>query len=92
MLKKLSGKILFPLFFGLLATCAYAGETVGAVSLTANETGTQLKLAISGPVKYSLSTLHNPERLVIDLRDTRLRAKLANVSLTGSPVIRLRSG
>ncbi|HEY3698902.1 MAG TPA: N-acetylmuramoyl-L-alanine amidase, partial [Spongiibacteraceae bacterium] len=47
---------------------------------------------ISGPVKYSLSTLHNPERLVIDLRDTRLRAKLANVSLTGSPVIRLRSG
>lgn len=92
MLKKLSGKILFLLLSGLPAIYAYAGATVSAISLTASETGLQLKLAVSGPIKYSFSTLHNPERLVIDLRDTRLQAKLADIPLAGLPVTRLRSG
>lgn len=86
-------------FFGciLIAGCALAGsshaaEVIRAVQLDAGAQQSRLTLDLSGPVKYTISTLSNPERLVIDLRDVTLRAKLADVALAGTPIKRIRSG
>lgn len=76
----------------VLANLGHAAETIKAVQLDASSKPARLTLDLSGPVKYTTSTFSNPERLVIDLRDTQLRAKLADVALAGSPVRRMRSG
>ncbi|MDB6063709.1 MAG: N-acetylmuramoyl-L-alanine amidase [Verrucomicrobiaceae bacterium] len=76
----------------LLANGARAAETIKAVKLDGSSQSARLTLNLSGPVKYTISTMSNPERLVIDLRDTQMRAKLADVALAGSPVKRIRSG
>jgi N-acetylmuramoyl-L-alanine amidase len=75
-----------------LASNSHAAEVIRAVQFDTAAQQSRLTLDLSGPVKYTFSTLSNPERLVIDLRDTTLRANLANVALAGSPVKRLRSG
>ena len=82
----------FALISTLLAASPHAAETLSGIELTADGNGTQLKLALSAPAKFFVNTLHNPERVVIDLLDTQLRAKLADISLAGTPVARLRSG
>jgi N-acetylmuramoyl-L-alanine amidase len=76
----------------LLAGKTHAAETIRAVHLDSAVQPVRLVLDLSGPVKYTTSTLTKPERLVIDLRDTQLRANLADVALAGTPVKRLRSG
>jgi N-acetylmuramoyl-L-alanine amidase len=83
--------------FVLVAGCLLAGtgraaESIKAIQLDTSARPTRFTLRLSGPVKYTTSTLSNPERLVIDLRDTTLRAKLADVSLAGSSIKRIRSG
>lgn len=75
-----------------LAGDVVAAESIRAVRLDGNAQPARLTLDLSGPVKYTTFTISNPERLVIDLRDTRLRAKLADVTLAGTPVKRMRSG
>ena len=53
---------------------------------------TRVVLDLSGPVEHKIMTLENPERLVIDIKKTTLKAKLSGVDLQGSPVKRMRSG
>ncbi len=86
------------LFIAILATwmlpvvCAHAGERLNGIALVKTDQGLRVTLALSAPVKYYTSTLHKPERLVIDLLDTRLHARIASVPLANTPVKRLRSG
>jgi N-acetylmuramoyl-L-alanine amidase len=53
--------------------------------------GTVLTLALSAPVAAHIFSLHSPERLVIDLADTR-RITALPVPPAGAAVLRIRSG
>jgi N-acetylmuramoyl-L-alanine amidase len=61
------------------------------VSVERQAQDTVLTLALSGPVAARLFGLHSPERLVIDLPDTRRRAALP-APPAGAAVLRLRAG
>ena len=71
---------------------AHAGESLTGVALVNGDDGLRVTLALSAPVKYYITTLHNPERMVIDLIDTRLHTRIASIPLANTPVKKLRSG
>ncbi|MFT3931960.1 MAG: N-acetylmuramoyl-L-alanine amidase [Spongiibacteraceae bacterium] len=73
-------------------TSAHAGESLTGVALVNGDDGFRVTLALSAPVKYYVSSLHNPERLVVDLLDTRLHTPIASIPLANTPVKKLRSG
>lgn len=52
---------------------------------------TRLVFDLSAPVKHKLFTLSKPERVVIDLTDTRLRTDLNQLELDNSPIKTVRS-
>ncbi|HID48668.1 MAG TPA: AMIN domain-containing protein, partial [Chromatiales bacterium] len=51
---------------------------------------TRLVFDLSGPVDHTLFTLKAPDRIVIDLKDTRFRGKLPRLDYTGSWITRIR--
>jgi N-acetylmuramoyl-L-alanine amidase len=69
---------------------AWAAEVVSEVRTSQEAGSTWLAIELSKPVKYTYTTLSGPDRLVIDLRDTRLKADLGAAS--GGVVQRVRSG
>lgn len=79
----------------LLATLGQAGAAqpeVRGVRLWAAPDNTRVVLDVSGPVEHSLFALHGPDRLVVDLKHTRLDPA-ATRGVTASGVVeRLRSG
>ena len=82
MLKQL--RRLFVTFFVvclLPMAAAWAGESLTGVAVVKGDDGVRITLALSAPVKYYVTTLPNPDRVVVDLVDTRLRAALDSVPL-----------
>lgn len=53
---------------------------------------TRVVLDLSGPVEHKIMMLSKPDRLVVDIKKTTLKAKLAGIDLQGSPVKKMRSG
>ena len=53
---------------------------------------TRIVFDLTAPVSHKLIQLQEPDRIVVDLSDTRLRAKLDEIPLENTPVLRLRSG
>ncbi|WP_207062529.1 N-acetylmuramoyl-L-alanine amidase [Motiliproteus sp. SC1-56] len=53
---------------------------------------TRLVFDLSGPANHRLFTLSNPDRIVIDIADSRLKASLASLDLKGTPIKDIRSG
>jgi len=53
---------------------------------------TRIVFDLTGPAEHSLVVLSDPSRIVLDLRDTRLRADLAHLKLDNTPVASVRSG
>lgn len=51
---------------------------------------TRLVFDLSGPVEHTLFTLDNPDRVVIDVTDTRFRADLTSLNLTETPIKDIR--
>ncbi|UTW11772.1 N-acetylmuramoyl-L-alanine amidase [Marinobacterium rhizophilum] len=51
---------------------------------------TRLVFDLSGPVKHKVFSLDNPDRLVVDMADSRLQASLDRLGLEESPVSKLR--
>lgn len=52
---------------------------------------TRVVLDLTKGVEHKVIALSNPDRIVIDIKDTRLKHKLSSVDLQHSPVKRLRS-
>ncbi|WP_067865930.1 N-acetylmuramoyl-L-alanine amidase [Neptuniibacter marinus] len=52
----------------------------------------RLVFDLSGPAVHKVFTLNNPERIVLDIEDTKLTANLERLGLEKSPVERIRSG
>jgi len=72
----------------LVAPAAQAGtHQIRDVRLWTAPDHTRLVFDLDGPVKYQLFSLHHPERIVIDMKRTHLRASLKRLRLP-DPVIR----
>lgn len=77
---------------GLLgASPAWAVE-VHDVRLWRAPDHTRIVFDLSGPAQHSLIVLSDPSRIVLDVRDAKLRADLAKLQLDNTPVASVRSG
>src|SRR5699024_7637991 len=70
---------------------AQAGTQVEGVRIWPAPDHTRLVLDTEGEVEHKMFALSNPSRLVIDLKDTRLKTDFSKIDLSGSPVQRIRS-
>lgn len=78
---------------GLFLTAASArAADVQEVRLWRAPDHTRIVFDLSAPADHDMLVLSNPERIVIDLEDTRLLADLARLELGNTPVARVRSG
>lgn len=76
----------------LPAAIAHAGESLSGVAIVKGDDGFRVTLALSAPVKYYVTTLQKPDRMVVDLIDTQLHTPLTSVATANTPVKKLRSG
>jgi N-acetylmuramoyl-L-alanine amidase len=77
--------------------CLAAGSAVAAEKLQNARVSTDLErtrvvLDLTDKVRYSTQTLANPDRLVVDLRDTRNAANLKALPLRDTPIRAVRAG
>ncbi|WP_417534040.1 N-acetylmuramoyl-L-alanine amidase [Marinobacterium stanieri] len=63
-----------------------AGQEVRNVRAWLAPDNTRLVFDLSGPVEHKLFTLNGPDRVVIDIDDTRLKASLKGLGLEKSPI------
>ncbi len=75
----------------LAALPVLAGTQVEGVRIWPAPDHTRLVLDTKDKVDHNMFALSNPSRLVIDLKNTRLRADFDKLDLSGSPVRRIRS-
>lgn len=75
----------------LLLWWGLAPAAVTVDGCRASGDGGAVELALSGEAKYSHFTLANPPRVVIDLRETRLAARLPRDGVAGTAVTGVRS-
>ncbi len=75
----------------LLSDMVRAAADIKGVRLWRAPDHTRLVLDLSGGVQHKLFTLNNPDRLVIDISDTRLQASLTGLPLADTPIQRIRS-
>jgi len=75
----------------MLANAAVALTTIDSVRVWRAPDHTRLVLDLSGPVEHKLFMLSNPSRLVVDLEDVKLSARLSDAALKGTPIKALRS-
>lgn len=70
---------------------AFAKEDVVDVRVWPSPDKTRVVLDMSGKAKYTHFTLKNPERLVIDLKNTKLSKDLSSISLESGLIKKIRS-
>ncbi|RLA31873.1 MAG: N-acetylmuramoyl-L-alanine amidase [Gammaproteobacteria bacterium] len=75
----------------LAAPLAYAGSTVQNVRIWSEDDRTRIVLDLSQPAQHSIFTLRGPDRLVVDLKDSRLADALKNLP-TGGSISSIRTG
>jgi N-acetylmuramoyl-L-alanine amidase len=75
----------------LAASSALAGATVENVRIWSENNKTRVVLDLSRPVQHSIFTLRGPDRLVIDLKDSRLARSLASMPQGAGAVKAIRS-
>lgn len=67
------------------------GRVLGA-RLWQGPEGTRLVFDVSRELNHNVFTLQNPDRVVIDLKDTRLATELNHVNVGGSAIKAIRAG
>ncbi|MDZ7782988.1 MAG: AMIN domain-containing protein [Halioglobus sp.] len=77
---------------GLCLAASARATDVQEVRLWRAPDHTRIVFDLSAPAKHEMLVLSSPERIVIDLEDTRLLADLARLELGNTPVARVRSG
>ena len=77
---------------GVLLSVSTVSADVDAVRLWRAPDHTRVVLDLSGASEFSTLSLENPERFVVDLSQSRLRASLTALPLEGTPISRVRSG
>jgi type IV pilus assembly protein PilQ len=78
---------------GLAPSATVASSELRHVSVASDGSGRPIvTLSGSGPLKYTTQELVNPQRLVIDLKDTVSRLDRSQVAVDNSGVVRVRAG
>ena len=91
-MKRIFSSVFFATFiFALLPNTALATD-VKDVRLWDAPDHTRVVFDLSRSVNYEVFRLHQPERVVIDLKRARMLRKPANLALSNSLVLALRSG
>ncbi|MEJ2651174.1 MAG: N-acetylmuramoyl-L-alanine amidase [Gammaproteobacteria bacterium] len=85
-------KRIVALLLVMLSVPALASVKVREVHYTVAPETSRLVLNLSKSPDYKVFTLPHPARVVIDLKNARLRSALPNVHVNGSPVQAVRSG
>ena len=80
------------LVFALGSLQAAAGVAVEGLRLWRGTDHTRLVFDVDGPVRHSLTEMHDPERLIIDVENGELAAALHAVDISSTQVERIRSG
>lgn len=75
----------------LLASAAFAGSTVENVRIWSENEKTRVVLDLSRSVQHNIFTLRGPDRLVIDLKDSRLAKALTSLPQGAGSVRSIRS-
>ncbi len=75
----------------LLSSASFAGSTVENVRIWSENNKTRVVLDLSASVQHSIFTLRGPDRLVIDLKDSRLAKSLAAMPQGAGSVRLIRS-
>ena len=75
----------------LLSAAANAGGTVEDIRIWSEHGKTRVVLDLSQPVEHNIFTLRGPDRLVIDLKDSRLAAALTQLPNGAGSVRSIRS-
>ena len=76
----------------LIAMSAEAGTTVENVRIWSENDRTRVVLDLAQPAAHNIFTLRGPDRIVIDLRDSRLAEALNSMPAGTGSVARIRSG
>lgn len=83
-------KAVLAVLLAALSVFAAAAELTG-LNLSESGTYSRAEFALSGPAEYKVFTLSNPDRLVVDLQDSRLASSYREAPPTG-PVSSVRTG
>ncbi|MDH3620463.1 MAG: N-acetylmuramoyl-L-alanine amidase [Gammaproteobacteria bacterium] len=75
----------------LLTSAAFAGSTVENVRIWSESNKTRVVLDLSQSVQHNIFTLRGPDRLVIDLKDSRLAKSLTSMPQGTGAVRSIRS-
>jgi len=87
-LSKLIAAVIVP---GMLAPAVYAAN-VDEVRMWRAPDHTRLVFDLDSSVTYSMFTLSDPYRVVLDINDTTISDDFSGLDFTGSPILRIRSG
>ncbi|WP_235015408.1 N-acetylmuramoyl-L-alanine amidase [Oceanicoccus sp. KOV_DT_Chl] len=80
--------LLLPMYWTVFAQAA----TVDDVRVWRAPDHTRVVLELSAPTSHKVITLAAPNRIVVDIDNATLKAKLTQLDLQGSPISRVRSG
>ncbi len=83
-------KSLLPLFLILCGHLANAADVESVRAYRAPD-HTRLVFDISDSVQHKVFTLENPDRIVVDISDSRLRGDLSSLDLRDTPIAGVRS-
>lgn len=78
------------LLTGLFPVSVFASAEIQGVRSWLAPDNTRLVFDLSGPVEHRLFALEGPDRVVIDVTNTRLRTDFAHLTLDESPVANIR--
>ena len=71
---------------------AFATTQINSVRLWRAPDNTRLVFDLTGPVEHSVFTLSAPDRIVIDIKKTKLSTQLAGLTGGNSPITQVRTG
>lgn len=86
------GGALLGALLALACETALAANSVRGLRMSQASDHTRFVFDLSGPSTQTLSHAASPDRLILDLGDSRLAGSLQTLDLSGSPVQRIRSG
>lgn len=86
------GRLWVLVVLGFLGTSSAWAAEVHDVRLWRAPDHTRIVFDLTGPAEHSLVMLADPNRIVLDIQNTKLRADLAGLKLANTPVTSVRSG
>jgi N-acetylmuramoyl-L-alanine amidase len=87
---KLFNKLLFAFALLLIHGVVLAQKEIQGFRVWSSPDSTRIVLDLSGSVDYSVFTLDNPERVVIDIKDAALKTKIDQSQIRGTQIKAIR--